>query len=328
MGQTDRPDDRRAAGSRLPSHSESAVKRNHETPKSGIPKRKKIEACPRLSCKIQYLLASNHRDQSTASEYFTADSSIMDWWRHRPSAPGDVRGFDVNTGRLLWTFHTVPQMGDPNVETWQVESWRETGNANVWAPMSADEKLGYVYLPVSTPTNDFYGADRPGAGLYGESLVCLDAVTGKKIWYYQLIHHGLWDYDPPAAPNLIDITVDGKPIKAVAQVTKQAFVYVFDRVTGVPVWPIEEQPVPASSVPGERASKTQPFPSKPAPIDIQGVRSDDLIDLTPDIHQDAIDIVAKYDHGPLFTPPSERGTIQVPGVAGGGNWAGAAIDPE
>ena len=150
----------------------------------------------------------------------------------------------------------------------------------------------------------------------------------RRVWHYQLVHHGLWDYDPPAAPNLIDITVDGKPIKAVAQVTKQAFVYVFDRVTGQPVWPIEEQPVPASSVPGERASKTQPFPTKPAPIDIQGARDEDLIDLTPEIHKEAIDIAASFDRGGLFTPPSLRGTIQVPGKAGGANWAGAAIDPE
>ncbi len=255
-------------------------------------------------------------------------SSVFDWWGKRPSPPGDVRGFDVVTGRLLWTFHTVAQEGEPGVETWEKDSWKETGNANVWAPMSADEELGYVYLPVSTPTNDFYGGDRPGDGLYGDSLVCLEAVTGKKIWHYQLVHHGLWDYDTPAAPNLIDITVGGKPIKAVAQVTKQAFVYVFDRVTGQPVWPIEEQPVPASNVPSESASKTQPFPTKPAPIDIQGVRDDDLIDLTPEIHKEAMVIVANFDHGPLFTPPSLRGTLQVPGVAGGGNWAGAAIDPE
>jgi quinoprotein glucose dehydrogenase len=255
-------------------------------------------------------------------------SSVMDWWGKSPSPPGDVRGFDVVTGRLLWTFHTVPQGEEPGVETWQRESWREAGNANVWAPMSADEELGYVYLPVSTPTNDYYGGHRPGDGLYGDSLVCLEAATGKKVWHYQLVHHGLWDYDTPAAPTLIDITVGGKPIKAVAQVTKQAFVYVFDRVTGQPVWPIEEQPVSASSVPGESASKTQPFPSRPAPIDIQGVRDEDLIDFTPELHKEAKDIVAKYDHGPLFTPPSERGTIQVPGVAGGGNWAGAAIDPE
>jgi len=147
------------------------------------------------------------------------------------------------SGRLLWTFHTVAQGEEPGVETWEKESWKEAGNANVWAPMSADEELGYVYLPVSTPTNDHYGGNRLGDGLYGESLVCLDVTTGKKVWHYQLVHHGLWDYDPPAAPNLIDITVEGKPIKAVAQVTKQAFVYVFDRVTGEPVWPIEEQPV-------------------------------------------------------------------------------------
>ncbi len=255
-------------------------------------------------------------------------SSVMDWWGRRPSPPGDVRGFDAATGRLLWTFQTVAQGEEPGVETWEKESWKEAGNANVWAPMSADEELGYVYLPVSTPTNDYYGGHRPGDGLYGESLVCLEAATGKKVWHYQIVHHGLWDYDLPAAPSLIDITVDGKRIKAVAQVTKQAFLYVFDRVTGKPVWPIEEQPVPASSVPGERASKTQPFPSKPAPIDIQGVREDDLVDFTPELRKEALEIVSKYDYGALFTPPSERGTINVPGVAGGGNWAGAAIDPE
>ena len=255
-------------------------------------------------------------------------SSVMDFWGHRPSPPGDVRGFDVNTGRLLWTFHTVAQGEESGAETWENESWKETGNTNVWAPISADEQLGYIYLPVSTPTNDYYGGHRLGDGLFGESLVCLDVTTGKKVWHYQFVHHGLWDYDPPAAPNLIDITVAGKPIKAVAQPTKQAFLYVFDRVTGEPVWPIEEQPVPASSVPGERASKTQPFPTKPAPFDLQGARDEDLIDLTPEIHQEAIDIAKAYDRGGLYTPPSQRGTIFVPGVAGGGSWSGAAVDPE
>jgi quinoprotein glucose dehydrogenase len=255
-------------------------------------------------------------------------SSVYDWWGKRPSPPGDVRGYDVASGKLLWTFHTVAQGEEPGVETWEKDSWKEMGNANVWAPMSADEELGYVYLPVSTPTNDFYGGDRPGDGLYGESLVCLDVATGKKVWHFQLVHHGLWDYDPPAAPNLIDISVDGKPIKAVAQVTKQALLYVFDRVTGKPVWPIEEQPVPPSTVPGEQAAKTQPVPSKPAPFDIQGATDDNFNDLTPEIHQEAVEIAKAYDHGPLFTPPSERGTIQLPGDAGGGNWAGAAIDPE
>lgn len=255
-------------------------------------------------------------------------SSIMDWWGHRPSPPGDVRGFDVNSGRLLWTFHTVAQGEEAGTETWENNSWKETGNANVWAPMSADEELGYVYLPVSTPSDDYYGGHRLGDGLFGESLVCLDVATGKKVWHYQLVHHGLWDYDPPAAPNLIDITVDGKRIKAVAQVTKQAFVYAFDRVTGQPVWPIEEQPVPASSVPGERASKTQPVPTKPAAIDLQGARDEDLIDLTPEIHKEAIDIAAGYDRGGAFTPPSQRGMLQVPGNGGGASWSGAAIDPE
>jgi quinoprotein glucose dehydrogenase len=255
-------------------------------------------------------------------------SSVMDWWRHRPSPPGDVRGFDARTGRLLWTFNTVPQSGEPGIETWERGSWQEAGNANVWAPMSADEELGYVYLPVSTPTNDYYGGHRPGDGLYGDSLVCLEAATGKRMWHYQLVRHGLWDYDTPAAPNLIDINVDGRRIKAVAQVTKQAFVYVFDRVTGQPVWPIEDRPVPASSVPGESAASTQPYPTRPPPIDIQGVREEDLIDVTPALRKEALDIVAQYDHGPLYTPPSRRGTIQVPGIAGGASWSGAAIDPE
>jgi len=255
-------------------------------------------------------------------------SSVMDWWARRPSPVGDVRGFDVSTGRLQWTFHTVAQGEEPGADTWEKDSWKDAGNANVWAPMSADEELGYVYLPVSTPTNDYYGGHRPGDGLYGESLVCLDVTTGRKVWHFQLVHHGLWDYDPPAAPNLIDITVDGKPIKAVAQVTKQAFVFVFDRVTGKPVWPIEEQPVPASNVPGEQASKTQPVPSKPAPFDLQGARDEDLIDLTPEIHKEAIEIAKAYDRGGIYTPPTQRGMIAVPGNAGGASWSGAAVDPE
>ena len=255
-------------------------------------------------------------------------SSVFDWWDQPMSPPGDVRGFDASTGRLLWTFHTVPQGEEAGAETWQKESWKQVGNANVWAPMSADEELGYVYLPVSTPTNDYYGGDRPGDGLYGESLVCLDVTTGRKVWHYQLVHHGLWDYDPPAAPNLIDVTVDGKRIKAVAQVTKQAFTYVFDRVTGKPVWPIEERPVPPSSIPCERASPTQPFPSKPAPFDIQSALDENLIDLTPEVHKQALEIANSFDRGELFTPPTDRGVIQVPGIGGGGNWSGAAVDPE
>jgi quinoprotein glucose dehydrogenase len=255
-------------------------------------------------------------------------SSVFDFWGKRPPPPGDVRGFDVVTGRQLWTFHTVPQGEEPGIETWEQNSSKETGNANVWAPMSADEELGYVYLPVSTPSNDYYGGHRPGDGLYGESLVCIEAVTGKRVWHYQIVHHGLWDYDLPAAPNLIDITVDGRRIKAVAQPTKQAFLFVFDRVTGKPVWPIEEQPVPASAVPGEVASKTQPIPSKPAPFDLQGASDENLIDITPEIKKEAIEIASIFDRGGLYTPPSQRGTIVVPGNAGGASWSGAAVDPE
>ena len=255
-------------------------------------------------------------------------SSVWDYWGKHPPAPGDVRGFDVRTGKLVWTFHTIPQNSEPGVETWENGSWRDNGNTNVWAPMSADDQLGYVYLPVSTPSNDYYGGHRLGNGLYGDSLVCLDARTGRKVWHFQTVHHGLWDYDLPAAPNLLDVVVNGKPIKAVAQVTKQNFLFVFNRVTGEPVWPIEERPVPQSTVRGERTSPTQPFPTRPAPIDIQGVQEENLIDLTPDLRAEALQIVRRYDHGPLYTPPSERGAISNPGVIGGGSWAGAAADPE
>jgi quinoprotein glucose dehydrogenase len=188
--------------------------------------------------------------------------------------------------------------------------------------MSADEELGYVYLPFSTPANDYYGGHRHGDNLFGETLVCLDAATGRRIWHYQIVRHGLCDYDLPAAPNLIDVTVDGQRVKAVAQVTKQGFAFVFDRVTGKPLWPIEDRPVPQSSVPGEKAAATQPFPTKPAPFEIQGVREEDLIDLTPELRAEAVAIIQQYDHGPHYTPPSERGAIAMPGVTGGASWSG------
>jgi quinoprotein glucose dehydrogenase len=243
--------------------------------------------------------------------------------------PGDVRGFDVRTGRQLWQFRSIPAEGEFGNETWEQGSWKTTGAANVWSMMSADDALGYVYLPFSTPSNDFYGGKRPGNGLFGESLVALDAHTGKRVWHFQIVHHGLWDYDPPAAPNLIDTRMDGQPVKAVALVSKQGFVYVFDRVTGEPIWPIEERPVPQSTVPGEKSSPTQPFPTKPAPFDRQGVKEDDLIDFTPDLRQQALAVLTKYNYGPLFTPPSaEKPTIAMPGIAGGASWAGGAFDPE
>jgi len=271
---------------------------------------------------------TNQAPPLIVGEVVVVGSSIWDFWRSDPPAPGDVRGFDVRTGKQIWTFHTIPQAGDAGLETWEHDSWRRTGNANVWAPMSADDQLGYVYLPISTPSNDYYGGHRLGDGLYGDSLVCLDAKTGRKVWHFQTVRHGLWDYDLPAAPNLVDIVVDGRQVKAVAQVTKQNFLFVFDRVTGEPVWPIEDRPVPASSVKGERASPTQPFPTRPAPLDIQGIREEDLVDFSPEIRAEALAILQRYDHGPLYTPPSERGTATNPGVGGGANWPGAAVDPE
>ena len=183
-------------------------------------------------------------------------------------------------------------------------SWVYTGNTNLWAHPTADPELGYVYLPLSTPGSDYYGGHRAGDNLFGESLVCVDAETGERVWHFQAVRHGLWDYDFPASANLVDIVVDGREIKAVAVVSKQAFTYVFDRVTGEPVWPIEERPVPVSNVPGEQTSLTQPFPTKPPPFDVQGVTVDDLIDFTPELRSEAIQILNRYEWGPLFTPPT------------------------
>ncbi len=242
--------------------------------------------------------------------------------------PGDVRGFDVRTGEQKWVFQTIPQEGEYGNDTWLDESWKTTGSTNVWTWMSADEALGYVYLPVSTPTNDFYGGHRLGNNLFAESLVCLNAETGERVWHFQMVHHGIWDYDLPAAPNLVDITVDGRVIQAVAQVSKQGFTYVFDRVTGEPVWPIEERETPPSTVPGESASPTQAFPTKPPAFERQGLTEDDLIDFTPELRQAALDAIAMYDYGPLFTPPTSKGLIAVPGLVGGASWSGAAVNPE
>ncbi len=247
---------------------------------------------------------------------------------------GFVRGFDARSGAQLWTFHTIPQPGEFGNDTWENGSWRYSGNTGVWAPMSADEELGYVYLPVETPTNDLYGGHRPGDNLFAESLVCLDAKTGERIWHFQFIHHGIWDYDIPTAPALLDITVEGRLIKAVAQVTKQAFTYVLDRVTGQPVWPIEERPVPQSNVPGEQASPTQPFPTRPLPFDRQGVSVDDLLDFTAELNAEARRIASEYELGPLFTPPvsagatGQRGLLMLPNMTGGANWQGGAVDAE
>ena len=251
-------------------------------------------------------------------------------------APGVVRAFDVRTGALRWTWNPIPQDGEPGADTWENGSRAYSGAANVWSMMSADEELGYVYLPTTSATSDYYGGHRLGDNLFSTSVVCLDVTTGKRVWHFQTVHHDIFDYDNPAAPILADLTVEGRRIKAVVQVTKQAFAYVFDRVTGKPVWPIEERPVPSATVPGERASRTQPFPTKPPAFDRQGITEDDLIDFTPELRAEALAIARTYVLAPMFTPGSlpepgpdgKQGTIQMPGTVGGADWTGAAFDPE
>ena len=254
----------------------------------------------------------------------------------KEQAPGWVKGIDVRTGDTKWTFHTVPQGDDFGSDTWLNDSWQYSGGTNVWSMLSVDDELGYVYLPIGTATNDFYGGHRLGDNLFAESLVALDIQTGERIWHFQMVHHGLWDYDNPAAPNLIDISVDGRAdkIKAVAQVTKQGYTYVFDRVTGEPVWPIEERPALPATMPGEVASPTQPVPTKPPAFEYQGVGIDDLVDFTPEIRAMALEAIKDFKLGPLYTPPvlavegGLQGTIQRPGMGGGANWEGAAVDPD
>ena len=247
---------------------------------------------------------------------------------------GYVRGYDARTGKRLWIFHTIPRPEEFGANTWEGDSASYTGNVGVWAQMTVDEELGMVYLPVELPTGDYYGGHRPGAGLFGESLVALDLKTGARKWHYQFVHHGIWDFDIPAAPILADITVNGRAIKAIAQPTKQNRLYVFDRVTGQPVWPIEERAVAKGDVPGEWYAPTQPFVTKPPPYDLQGVGIGDLIDFTPELRAQAIEVASRYKIGPLFTPPpvsrweGPRGLLMVPSSTGGANWPGGALDPE
>lgn len=260
--------------------------------------------------------------------------AMSDNFDSRQAYRGDVHAFDVRTGALRWTYNTIPQEGQFGTETWQDRSWAYTGHAPVWALFSADEELGLVYMPISSSTNDMYGGHRIGDNLFSQSIVAVDAATGERVWHFQTVHHGLWDYDPPAAPILMDITVDGEKIKALTQITKQAFAYVLDRETGNPVWDILETPVPQSNVPGEVTSPTQPFPSKPAPFDLQGALEENLIDFTPELRAEALEIFNQYVTGPLFTPPSistedgTLGTIQLPGSQGGADIQGAAFDPD
>jgi quinoprotein glucose dehydrogenase len=248
---------------------------------------------------------------------------------------GLVRAFDAKTGKLLWTFNTIPRPGEFGNETWENGSWATNGNTGVWTQMTVDEELGLVYLPVESPTSDYYGGERPGNNLFGESLVCVDLKTGKRKWHFQIVHHPIWDYDLSSAPILADINVGGKAIKAVALPSKEAFLYVFDRVTGQPVWPIEERPVPQSDVPLEKTSPTQPFPTKPPAYGRNFLKvPDDLIDFTPEMRAQARDNIARYKTGPMFLPPiigdpkSFLGAINLGNASGGTNWPGAGYDPE
>jgi quinoprotein glucose dehydrogenase len=261
---------------------------------------------------------------------------------HRPAGSmaskwdvrGYVRGFDVRTGKRLWTFHTIPQRGEFGYDTWENGSADRNGNAGVWAQMSADPELGLVYLPVEMPTADYNGFNRPGDGLFEESLVAVDVRTGERRWHFQTVHHGVWDYDLPCAPILFDMQMDGRTIKALAQPTKSAFLFVLNRETGEPIWPIEERPVPQSESPYEKTSPTQPFPTWPEPFDRQGISIDDLNDLTPELHAEAEKVVEQYRLGPLFTPPALEkpggpiATLMLPSDVGGANWPGGAFDPE
>jgi quinoprotein glucose dehydrogenase len=256
----------------------------------------------------------------------------------KTNVKGYVRGFDVRTGKRLWIFHTIPSPGEYGNDTWEKDSWSYTGNAGVWAQISVDEQLNTAYLPVELPTGDYYGADRPGANLFGESIVAVDLTTGKRKWHYQLVHHGLWDMDIPCPPILVDVPVNGRMVKALAQPTKQAFMYVFNRETGQPIWPMVERPVAKGDVPGEWYSPTQPIPldaaGKPFNYDTQGFTENDMIDFTPQLREEAQRVALKYKLGPVFTPPvvsrveGPLATLVLGSGGGGTNWPGGSYDPD
>lgn len=252
------------------------------------------------------------------------------------NVPGDILAYDAKTGKFLWKFNVLPKPGEFGHETWENDAWKYTGDISSWAPLSADPERGLVFIPTNGATLDFYGGFRPGDNLFSTSLIALDVKTGKRVWHFQTVHHDIWNYDNPTAPVVLDVKQNGKTVPAVVQVTKQAFAYAFNRETGEPLWPIVEKPVPASKIPGEQLSKTQPFPTKPAPYDMQGLTHDDLIDFTPELRAKAIEAVSEYEIGPLFNPPLHRdndmgkkGSLWCPGDIGGVNIDGpAAADPE
>jgi len=283
-------------------------------------------------------------------------ASINEQWPM--NIPGDVVAYDTKTGKMLWRFNVIPRLGEEGADTWLtpdpkvwevpggLNAWakenpdlreasnRYTGNAGFWAPVTADPELGMFYIATESPTSDYYGGYRPGNNLYANSVLALNAKTDRRAWHFQLTHHDIWDFDPPTAPILADITADGRPVKAVVQLTKQGFVFVLDRATGKPVWPIEERPVPKSDVPGEWTSPTQPFPTKPAGIEVQGLTENDLVDFTPEIKAEALRVARQFRLGGLYTPPSlpnaadgTMGTLMAPSAVGGVNWPGGAVDP-
>ena len=267
---------------------------------------------PPLVCKDTVVVGSSVMDYP--AQYLNADSM----------PPGDVRAYDTITGQLKWQFHVIPHEGEYGADTWKNNSYLEGAGVNVWSTFSCDEELGMVYLPLTTPTNDHFGGDRLGDNLFAESVVAVDIETGERRWHYQTVHHGLWDYDLPAAPNLVNVTTESGTEKLLAQVTKQAFLFVFNRETGQPKWPINETVVPQSTVTGEEASLTQPIPTKPAPYDHQGVNEDNIIDFTDSLKSKALNIISQYDYGELYLPPSDRGSLTVPSIGGGASWSGAS----
>lgn len=255
-------------------------------------------------------------------------NGVWDRFVYRGDPPGVMQAFDVRTGELVWKFDLIPREGQFGNDTWEDGAWKDWGHTNVWAPFTLDAERGLLYLPVGTASSDYYGGHRKGDNLFAETLLCLDARTGERVWHFQAVHHGLWDYDLSSPPTLMTVERDGRPLDIVAAPSKQGFVYVFDRVTGEPVWPIEEREVPKSDVPGERSSPTQPFPTKPAPVARQGFGEEDLVDFTPELRAMALKEIEAYRTGPLYTPPSLEGTLALPGIAGGSNWGGGAADPE
>ena len=281
-----------------------------------------------LRRKVNPLHYTNTSPSLVVGNLVVVGNGVGDRLRYPNDPPGDVQAFDVRTGRGVWSFHTIPDSGEFGWKTWEKGSWKYMGHTNVWAPMSADTARGLVFLPVSTPTNDWYGGDRIGNNLFAESVVALDAKTGTRVWHFQTVHHGLWDYDLPAPPIMATRNANGRTQDVVVVPAKTGWLYVFDRATGKPVWPIVERAVPQSDVEGERTSATQPMPTWPAPFARQSVSEADLIDFTPELHAQALVLFKQYRTGPVFTPPSVKGTIAMPGVIGGGGWGSASYDPD